>query len=58
MNDEYLETSEKPNELDRAVIDNGKLKSQYPRNCEKCDRYLRNNLDFIKQVVACMMASK
>jgi hypothetical protein len=56
--DEYLETSEKPKELDRAVIDNVKLRSQYPRNCETCDKYLRNNLDFRKHVVACIMARK
>jgi hypothetical protein len=55
---EYLETSEKPKELDRAVIDNLKLRSQYPRNCETCDKYLRNNLDFRKHVVACIMARK
>ena len=55
--DEYVETSEKPKEFDRPVIDNVQLKSQYPRQCEKCDKYLRNNLDFRKHVVACMMAS-
>jgi hypothetical protein len=51
---EYLET----NELHRAVIDNVKSKSQYPRNCETCDKYLRNNLDFRKHVEACIMARK
>ena len=56
--DEYLETSEKPKEFDRPVIDNVQLKSQYPRHCEKCEKYLRNNLDFRKHVVACMMARK
>jgi hypothetical protein len=57
--DEYLETSEKPRELDnRAVIDNMKLRSQYPRNCETCYKYLINNLDFRKHVVACIMARK
>ena len=55
---EYLETNEKPKELHRAVIDNVKSKSQYPRNCETCDKYLRNNLDFRKHVVACIMARK
>ena len=37
---------------------NVKLKSQYPRRCEKCDKYLKNNLDFRKQVVACVMSRK
>jgi hypothetical protein len=35
-----------------------KMKNQYPRNCEKCDKYLRNNTDFRKHVVACVMARK
>ena len=56
--DEYPETSEKPKELDRAVTDNVKLRNQYPRNCETCDKYLRNNLDFRKHVAACIMARK
>ena len=33
-------------------------KSQYPRNCEKCNRYLKNNTDFRKHVVACVMSGK
>ena len=32
------------------------VKSHYPRHCEDCQKYLRNNLDFRKHVVACMMA--
>ena len=55
--DEYLETSEKPKEFQRPVIDHVQL-SQYPRHCDKCEKYLRNNLDFRKHVVACMMASR
>jgi hypothetical protein len=31
------------------------LKSQYPRDCEMCNKHLRNNTDFRKHVVACMM---
>ena len=34
------------------------VKSQYPRHCEKCDKYLRNNTDFRRHVVACMMSRK
>ena len=34
------------------------VKSQYPRHCEDCKRYLRNNTDFRKHVVACMMSGK
>ena len=34
------------------------VKSQYPRHCEDCKRYLRNNTDFRKHVVACMMSRK
>ena len=34
------------------------VKSQYPRNCEKCDKYLRNGTEFRKHVVACVMSRK
>ena len=34
------------------------LKSQYPRDCEKCNKHLRNNTDFRKHVVACVMSRK
>ena len=34
------------------------VKCQYPRHCEKCDKYLRNNTDFRKHVVACVMSRK
>ena len=34
------------------------VKSQYPRHCEDCKIYLRNNTDFRKHVVACMMSRK
>ena len=34
------------------------LKSQYPRDCEKCYKHLRNNTDFRKHVVACVMSRK
>ena len=57
-NADYLETSEKPKNLDSEVIDKVELKSQYPRHCEYCDKYLRSNLDFRKHVVTCMMARK
>ena len=55
---EYLENREKPKESDKPVVENVKPKCQYPRNCEKCDKYLRNNLDFRKHIVACMMARR
>ena len=35
-----------------------KVKSQYPRHCEDCNKYLRNNTDFRKHVVPCMMSRK
>ena len=51
--DDSLETVHETKE----VIDNKmKLKSQYPRNCEYCGKYLRNNMDFRKHIVACVMA--
>jgi hypothetical protein len=34
------------------------IKSQYPRHCEECNRYLRNNTEFRKHVVACVMSRK
>jgi hypothetical protein len=34
------------------------LKSQYPRDCEKCNKHLRSNTDFRKHVVACVMSRK
>jgi hypothetical protein len=34
------------------------LKSQYPRDCKKCNKHLRNNTDFRKHVVACVMSRK
>ena len=34
------------------------LKNYYPRNCEHCTKYLRNNSDFRKHIVNCMMARK
>ena len=44
-------------ERENETIGN-KLKSQYPRNCDSCKKYLRNSLDFRKHVVACVMARK
>ena len=35
-----------------------KSKSQYPRQCEDCDKFLRDNKDFRKHVVACVMSRK
>ena len=34
------------------------VKSQYRRHCEECNRYLRNNTDFRKHVLACVMSRK
>ena len=34
------------------------VKTQYPRNCEDCKKYLRNSLDFRKHVVDCLMSRK
>ena len=34
------------------------VKSQYPRHCADCRKYLRNNTDFRQHVVACVMARK
>ena len=34
------------------------VKSHYPRYNEDCNKCLRNNLDFRKHVVACMMSRK
>ena len=56
--DEYLECSKKPKEFDKPVVEKVQPKCQYPRYCDKCDKYLRNNLDFRKHVVACMMARR
>ena len=33
-------------------------KNQYPRDCQHCDKFLRNHNDFRKHVVDCMMARK
>ena len=53
--DDSLETVHETKE----VIDNKmKLKSQYPRNCEYCGKYLRSNMDFRKHIVAYVMARK
>ena len=51
-----LDSLERGNETTGAV--DKKLKSQYPRNCEFCDKHLRNNLDFRKHIVDCVMARK
>ena len=34
------------------------FKKYYPRNCEHCSKFLRNNSDFRKHIVSCMMARK
>ena len=34
------------------------MKNHYPRNCEHCSKHLRNNTDFRKHIVGCMMARK
>ena len=34
------------------------LKNQYPRICQHCNEFLRNNSDFRKHVVGCAMARK
>ena len=53
-NDSFMREVENTDVLDEKL----KMKSQYPRNCEKCEKYLRNNTDFRKHVVACVMARK
>ena len=40
-------------DLDYVVEPPVVVKSQYPRHCKKCDKYLRNNTD-----MACMMSRK
>ena len=37
----------------KLVKQSGKL---YPRNCEDCRKYLRNNNDFRKHIEGCMIA--
>jgi hypothetical protein len=48
-----LVTKENP-ELDI----HSKSKNQYPRNCERCSKFLRNHNEFRKHVVSCIMARK
>ena len=47
---------EKVHEITEENENKVKLKSQYPRRCEDCDKYLRDNNDFRKHVVACVMS--
>ena len=49
---------EKVHEITEENENKVKLKSQYPRRCEDCDKYLRDNNDFRKHVVACVMSRK
>lgn len=49
---------EKVHEITEENENKVKSKSQYPRRCEDCDKFLRDNNDFRKHVVACVMSRK
>ena len=53
-----LDSLERVDETTGVVHNNVKLKNQYPRNCESCEKYLKNKLDFRKHIVACVMSRK
>ena len=38
------------------VIKQNERGKQYPRNCEDCRKYLRNNNDFRKHIEGCILA--
>ena len=40
----------------KADLESQSLKNYYPRNCQHCSEFLRNNSDFRKHIVGCMMA--
>ena len=42
----------------RVVEGQSTSKKNYPRTCEHCSKFLRNNEDFRKHIVSCMMSRK